>query len=180
MASCAPSLFPSREGWVGVFSHKRLPGTRALLSAQGPTARLILQVILRLQLTSSPHSQNNGAKGKGGTGESPGASCACGGQQELLQGALVGRGAGYRDGHCCERGFPCQVPPSEPPEASIDRSWRWTWSSSPLPRGDLTWHKIRLENIRRHPDLLCLCNITLKDENREDLQLGKEATQIFK
>lgn len=68
-------LLPGQEGWVGAFSHKRLPGTGALLSAQGPTARLTLQVILRLPLTSSPHSQhrNNGAKGEGGTGESPGA-----------------------------------------------------------------------------------------------------------
>ena len=55
---CSVPLLPSQEGWVGAFSHKKLPGTGALLSAQGPTAQLILQVILRLQLTSSPHSQH--------------------------------------------------------------------------------------------------------------------------
>lgn len=38
------------------------------------------------------------------------------------------------------------------------------------------WHKLRLETS----SLLSLCLITLKDENRENLQLGKAATQIFK
>lgn len=55
---CSIPVLPGQEGWVGAFSYKRLPGTGALLSALGPSAQLILQVILRLPLTSSPHSQH--------------------------------------------------------------------------------------------------------------------------
>lgn len=109
---------PPRPGALGGgFSHQGLPGTRALLSARGPAARLILQVILSLPLTSSPPSQqrNNGAKGERALG-TPHGPLRSWGSAGAAAGHPGGQGAGYGDGHPHERGFSRQVPPPEPPK----------------------------------------------------------------
>lgn len=174
-ALCPTPPWPEALG--GGFSHQGLPGTRALLSAWGPAARLILQVILSLPLTSSPPSQqqNNGAKGDRALGTPHGLLYSWGSAGAAV-GHPGGQGAGYRDGHPHERGFPHQVPSPEPPKragAAVTGAGR----GPALRCQGVTQCGIK-QGFRHQasPSPALLCNIALRGGNREDLQLGKAAT----
>lgn len=118
-----------------------LPGSRTHSSAP-------LSSYSYTELTSSPHSQHpNRAKGKGGTGVSPGASSAWGGQE----GAPVGQRDGYRDGHRHERSLPPSEP-SERPGAGTDRGWRQLWSF-PHCQEVTSCGTEQGRNLRHHPAL---------------------------